>query len=333
MAAIFATEYAGLPAWALESEYLRVVMIPEYGGKIVSLYDRRVDYEWLVTARHPLTPPAYGSIFVEQDMSGWDEMFPTINACSYPVPGLYHQRQLPDHGEAWTLPWSISDPIQISEGMDPFAHTLPGGQKLVLSLEGRILPYHLSRSAWFEKPDCLRLDYLLQNLGPEPVQALWAAHPQFAASADTRILLPETVKEVVNVSHGRTWGEEGVLYPWPEAVSQDGRTWQLDSIGTLENRDCRKFYIPAGQSVSWVGLSQPRHGCSLHMRWQSTELPYLGIWVDEGAFNPKPAAALEPSNGFYDNLAVAVQNRRALLLQPGESQSWSLCVQLSIGES
>ena len=53
-------------------------------------------------------PAAYGATFVEQDMAGWDEMFPTILACAYPGPGPHHGAALPDHGEAWSLPWEVT---------------------------------------------------------------------------------------------------------------------------------------------------------------------------------------------------------------------------------
>jgi len=57
------------------------------------------------TGNRPFKPVAYGAVFVDQDMSGWDEMFPTINACTYPAPSPYAGITLPDHGEVWVLPW------------------------------------------------------------------------------------------------------------------------------------------------------------------------------------------------------------------------------------
>ena len=83
--------WQGLDAWTLASPDLRVVTIPSLGAKLVSLLDRRSGREWLVTAAdRPLQPVPYGALFHEQDMSGWDEMFPTIVACAYPGPGEHH---------------------------------------------------------------------------------------------------------------------------------------------------------------------------------------------------------------------------------------------------
>src|SRR5581483_1530299 len=106
MREIHKTTWHGFDAWELESEALRVVIVPELGAKIVSLFDKLAAYEWLVAPMRPPRAVEYGAIFVEQDMSGWDEMMPTIDACAYPVPGAYANRYLPDHGEVWSLPWT-----------------------------------------------------------------------------------------------------------------------------------------------------------------------------------------------------------------------------------
>jgi hypothetical protein len=102
-----AATWHGMPALVLESELLRVVVVPQLGAKLVSLFDRRNRYEWLIGPARPLRPVAYGSPFVEQDMSGWDEMFPTIDACALPAAGGTQGPWLPDHGEVWALPWAV----------------------------------------------------------------------------------------------------------------------------------------------------------------------------------------------------------------------------------
>ncbi len=314
MSAVKQTTYQGFAAWALESEHLLAIVIPELGGKIISLVDKRAGYEWLVQPRRPLKPPTYGASFVEGDMSGWDEMFPTINPCSYPIPGAYAGRWLPDHGEVWSLPWSVQSADQGC---------------LKLSVDGRALPYRLNRSAALIEPNALKLKYEVVNTGREPFYYLWAAHPQLNADEHSQILLPEEVSEVVNVLPLPAWGEPGLRYRWPETRSLDGKLRQLDRIGPVDRRDCRKFYLPPEKPVRWAALNHQRSGCSLKLEWSPLELPYLGIWVDEGAYNSAPAAALEPSNGYYDSLVVAVRQERAMRIAPGASQGWSLTIRLT----
>jgi hypothetical protein len=107
-------------------------------------------------------------------------------------------------------------------------------------------------------------------------------------------------------------------------------SWKLDRIGAPERADCRKFYLPPDFGAGWAGLTNLRSGCSLKMEWSPSELPYLGIWVDEGAYNSASVAALEPSTGYYDSLLTAMQNGRISRVAPGEEQRWCLSIRLLV---
>ncbi len=52
------------------------------------------------------------------------------------------------------------------------------------------------------------------------------------------------------------------------------------------------------------------------------ELPYLGIWFDRGAYSREPVIALEPSTGYYDSLATAVELGRVPRLEVGVPFEW-----------
>ncbi len=308
-------DWAGWPAWRLENDTLRVVIIPELGAKIVSLFDKQAGREWLAKPRRPFKTAPYGATFTDYDLSGWDEMFPTIVACDYPAPGPFRGKKLPDHGEAWALPWRV-------ETADD--------RKLALSVQGQALPYRLQRTAELVSPGTLRLSYELVNLGSEPFVYLWAAHPLFAVDRDTRILLPPEVTGLVNVVAGPPWGEAGARYPWPAAKDQTGRTWWLDRVGPTSNRDCRKFYIPPETSSGWVKLEQTQSGHGLRLAWSAEQIPYMGLWIDEGAYSAEPVAAPEPASAFYDSLAKAWDLERASLLEPARPHHWEVTV--GVGE-
>lgn len=308
MAELVKTSWHNFPVVGLENDLMRVLIVPELGAKIVSLLDKAHDFEWLVPPMRPLQKAGYGADFVSQDMSGWDEMMPTIVACTNAGAAF------PDHGEIWSIPWKVQE----------------AASEVVLSVAGRALPYQFTRSATLVTPDCLELRYTVKNTGTTAFHYLWAAHPQFNADADTRIVLPPEVKQMVNVMDGdSTWGASGALYDWPEAKPRDGRVWRLDQVRAAQNQACRKFYLPPEQSVSWAALVHPGLRCQIHLSWSPDDSPYLGLWVDEGRYNSLPVAALEPSNAYYDSLEQAVRNGRAPLLEPGIDQTWKLQVKLS----
>jgi galactose mutarotase-like enzyme len=307
MTDIQAVTWHGFPAIALESMRMRVVIVPNLGAKIVSIYDTANQHEWLVPPMRPLKQTAYGADFVSQDMSGWDEMAPTI------VPCAYQGAILPDHGEVWSILWQI----------------LSSENGLIASVSGLALPYRLTRSASFVAPDCLELRYTIHNTGPAAFPYLWAAHPQFAADPHTRLVLPPEVTQMVNViDNDPVWGEAGALRPWPAAADRQGRLFHLDRVRPAETKACRKFYVPPEQSIGWATLVHEGKGCQLRLDWSPEKLPYLGLWVDEGVYNNLPVAAFEPSNAYYDSLARALDHGRISILEPGELQEWTVRISL-----
>lgn len=329
-------------AISLEGGGLRAVFVPDVGAKMVSLMDTEHDYEWLVdSGDRPLRPVEYGATFTDQDMSGWDEMFPTITQCRYPGGGRHAGVSLPDHGEVWCLRWTAT---RTDSGAS--CAVSDGGDSIVFIVEGRALPYRLTRKVSLSVGATggvrvigaaraaganreLRLEYEVTNLGQDPLVYLWAAHPQFVAGPDTQILLPDEINEVCNVLPSERWGPVGTRYAWPEAVDRTGKVWRLDRVGPEAARDCRKFYVPPEQQVDHAGLKCHKTGRQLVMSWSAEKTPYLGLWIDEGCYNTVSTVALEPASGYFDSLETAAGLGRTPVLQPGESHEWLLTVRLS----
>ena len=302
---ILNTSWFNFPAITLENERILVTIVPDLGAKIVSLFDKIHRHEWLVPPMRPPQKTEFGAEFVSQDMGGWDEMMPTI------IPCTWNGRVLPDHGEVWNVPWQVE--------------SLAG--EVALSVKGKTLPYELKRSAVLTTPGCLELRYSLIHNGSTPFPYLWAAHPQFVVGLQTRIVFPPEVKQVVNVVvQDAMWGNPGDRHAWPTAVAANGQSLNLDRVRSIEHHACRKFYVPPEQSVGWAGLVDEESGCELHLSWSPTDLPYLGLWVDEGAYQTHPVAAPEPTTAYYDSLETAIRNGKAPILNPGEEKHWTLNV-------
>src|SRR5438132_11215454 len=103
---------------------------PERGGRITSL---RLDGEELLDQGIGVDQPTAKS-FVEGGAWGWDEI----------VPNLEPTDELPDHGEAWRLPWEGLD-----EGM--------------MRCRGRMGPWELQRR--IELDDAVKVAYQYRNVG------------------------------------------------------------------------------------------------------------------------------------------------------------------------
>jgi galactose mutarotase-like enzyme len=311
------TTWYSQPAWALESDELRVITVPGMGAKIVSIFNKVADYEWLLgPADRPFKPVDYGASFVDQDMSGWDEMFPTINACHYPLDGPYKNAALPDHGEVWALPWERVEAAPAA---------------LAFQVSGRALPYRLTRTMSLPDAQTLRLDYAVENTGDVQLAGLWAAHPQFTAPPATAIRLPDSTDTVIAVQPLGDWCPVGTRLQWPVATAPEDQRIRLDRVTSAQAQTSRKVYLPPDDPVSWARLIETDANHWLHMAWDVSRVPYLGIWVDEGRYNPALTIAFEPSTGFYDDLSLASEKGRVPSLAPGDTSEWSITVQVGAG--
>lgn len=309
----------GQEAVVLENDLVRVVVAPDLGAKIVSLFDKRAECEWLVgPGARTLKKVEYGAEFVSQDMSGWDEMFPTIVACNYPAPGEGFGISLPDHGEVWPLTWA-PEPA--------------GRNEIRFSVTGRALQYRLWRTLSFSAPDILQLDYQVENLSQEAMPYLWSAHPQFESGGDLEIVLPRQVKEVCStISAEWGWGDPETRFAWPEALNLQGKKVPINLVGPRNLKSARKFFVLPDSPVSWAGLVRRPGQEWLRLEWDPGLVPYLGIWVDEGRISHESVVALEPMTGFYDSLAIAWEKELVSVLEPGATQTWSLSVALGTGQ-
>jgi hypothetical protein len=117
---------------------------PERGGRITSL---RLDGEELLDQGIGVDQPTAEG-FVEGGAFGWDEM----------VPNLEPTDTLPDHGEAWRLPWEV-----LEDG--------------AMRCRGRLVPWELSRR--MQLGDDVEVFYTYRNVGSSPHAAYWCAHPLF----------------------------------------------------------------------------------------------------------------------------------------------------------
>jgi hypothetical protein len=133
---------------------------PERGGRITSV---RLDGEELLDQGIGVDEPAAPG-FVEGGAWGWDEMVPTVDATD----------RLPDHGEAWRLPWEVGTTTSRS---------------VVMSCTGRVVSWELVRRIELAL-DSVRVSYTYTNRGREPHHAYWCAHPLFKFERGMEIGLP-----------------------------------------------------------------------------------------------------------------------------------------------
>jgi galactose mutarotase-like enzyme len=313
------TTVSGLPAIALRTEEIEVVVVPTVGMKLTNLRRLR-GREWLWrNEQMPLALPLTDASFVETaDSGGWDECFPTVGPS--PIPGApAGTPQLPDHGELWSASWTSS------------AYDHAGGVTLAAAADGRLLPYQFHRELTLDRRDpVVRLSYRLKSTGNSPFPWLWSAHPLLNVQPGSTLEIPSLRQVRVGAVHGLPELSVGDIVSWPEAFGgRDGRfVFPDDGAWAV------KLFGDVGQSGRMV-LTDPRRGEQLEMTVHPEEVPQVGLWINNHGWAPPGRTpyynlGLEPAIGAPDSLDDAVREwNLARTLEPGEERSWGVEVRLA----
>jgi len=265
------------------------------GARIVSL--RSDDgFEWLLPSE-PTAAAGPGQPFVREGMGGWDEVAPTVQV----DPDLLDSRGrplpvLPDHGDVWNVPWTVGratpNHLEASVGMG----SLPIKLERTISATG----------------SGLRLDYRASTTSKVPVPLLWCAHPQFTAGPGTAVEL-ESLGRPIAPALVEMYPGEGVRREFPA-----GDMHRRLPAGT----SLKAFVDPLVKADAAV-LRHPS-GQSLRLAWDPSQLPYLGLFWDNGEFTPGPVLAVEPSTAWGERLSTAVSQGMAPTVSMDQPVNWHL---------
>jgi hypothetical protein len=168
------------------------------GGRITSL---RLDGHELLDQGIGIDEPSHHN-FVKAGAWGWDEMVPTVDPARYPGPGAWAGVELPDHGEAWRLPWSLLEATTSSATME---------------CTGAALPWRLRRRIEL-MTRAVRVEYSYGNYGEHAMYAYWCSHILFRYEAGM-------VVEGVDGFAPPPPGTSSKLHLRPGSTSSAGLAW------------------------------------------------------------------------------------------------------------
>lgn len=300
---VFSAREQGYDVTGLRTAKAELAMVPELGGRVISLRNRRTGREWCWHQERKdwLWPNAAGDDFGGSPQAGIDECVPTVAACEW------RGRRIPDHGEVWFQRWTLD------------AQELAAG-RLTATVPLTVSPFVFVRTIRAEA-DGFAFDYALTNTGAEEEEFLWSLHPLLTIQPGDRLELPAEIRELrLNgglgdrpILHGETWS-----YPAPFS---DVRLDRLEAPGMP--RGCVKAFagpLHEGRAA----LVNEAAGDRIELRWDPGENPFLGLWLNRGhgGFHH---VALEPTNGAPDGLDEAVTGwRRFGRLAAGATARWSV---------
>ncbi|MGB2579109.1 galactose mutarotase-like enzyme [Elusimicrobium simillimum] len=309
------SKYKNIPSIILENDFIYTEFLPSYGCKMVSLKNKKTDKEFLFQQNtDTLEVPPYGAPFNKYDSSGYDEVFPSIDRAPYPD-GQYEGVIIPDHGEIWAMPWTISEESDYG---------------FTATVKSKTLPYIFTRTIVLKNNE-VHFNYTVKNTSlTEPFKFIWALHALLACSPKTKILTPDTLNQIMTVEHGtQTLGPWGTLHSYPLTTSVTGKTVDMSAVEPKEANNCEKFYFTAQNVDGVCGVLHADTGDKLTYKYDALQVPYLGVWKTQGGYRGDYNIALEPCTGVYDDIYTANKIKKISWVNPGGAYSWYLhmCVE------
>lgn len=297
MARITSVRAGDFDALALENDHVRVVIIPELGGRVWELTDRLRNRQWIWhRSGVSLSRVAPGSSYDDVWAGGWEELFPNDAA------GRFEGRDLPDHGEWWTASWSVV----------PTHSDFPGIRLETLTSVRRT---RCTKEVTLDG-EAITVSYRIESLESEPFHCLFKQHLAIAVTPSCRLRLPGGTVTVVDPGFGTIVGAAD-SFQWPSCTGSGGKVADLGSV-SAPSLDTREFVYVEDLRAGWCGVDDLERRASLRMAFDKAVLPFVWLFITYGGWRDCYTTVLEPCTNMPKDLDGAVRQGRSMELQPGQ---------------
>ena len=287
---VFFKEYYGVKAAVVKSDVMEMTFLPGNGGRLVSLKDRNGN-EWMAYEGDRIRYRGIdmNSSYVDADVCGMDDMFPTIDPEKAPVEsdpakgGYRCGVTYPDHGQ---IARSSFDTVYEKNGA------------LVMEYASSDL-FYAYRKTVCPAGNGITIKWNVENLCDEPFPFLWAAHCMLASEKGDRLVLPyeNGARAEIMFDGSSRYGKHGDKFSVDEGA--------ITSLGNFSDSFTYKFYfddsIPKGE-IKYV-----RKNGVLTISYDEKKLPYLGVWINNGGFKNSSCVTPEPCTLAYDTVSEATR--------------------------
>ncbi|WP_226702692.1 hypothetical protein [Microbulbifer elongatus] len=327
----------GFPAFRIQNPHLSLDIVPELGGKIISLRSGpALQTEWLwKNDRIAYQVAELGhSYTLLHDTGGVDECFPSVDSCELPQSaGEWSGLTLPDHGELYSRPWTQQE-YEITDN---------GSATLKLKHHCTTMPVVFERRLTVS-PDRgeIRFEYGVQNRSDKAVPFSWCMHPALAIAPGMKLRLPHNHQLHCSYASDNAPLVTGDLFHWPLALNGADMS-VIPDLDAHRNSDCGfaakllsntdLFDCTSGNTPAVAGLENPATGEALHFLLPPAEVPHIALWLnyhgwsgDEGA--PYFNLIIEPAVGNGDSLDTLIRRRASPLIPSLSSRAWSFNIHI-----
>lgn len=324
-------EVHGHPAVHLDSDVLRVTVLPGKGADIYAFVYKPsgIDFLWKnpVGLRPPGSDPHPDSgdaEFLWNYEGAWQELFPNAgDSCT--LDGI----ELPFHGEVATLPWEHE---VLVDGGDEVA--------VRFNVLTRRTTFRLDRVMRLRAGDpALELEETVTNVGSVPAHYTWGHHCvvgepfvedgcELLAPARTLTTPSELYEDTARLAPGQR-------RTWPMALTRAGEQVDLTYIPGPSAGSHDDVYL-TDLTGGWVAVHNPRRDLTFSLDWDPDVFRWIVNWQIYGGAVASPFMGLAYGVGiepWVDSrpLAEAVAAAAARSLGPGEQHRTVLNARVAAG--
>ena len=289
----------GFETHSLNDGEVQVTIVPELGGRVVSLCDKVSGREWmdgwLPATRRRMWKPTDPANYETGPGAGLDECLPTVLPC------VVKGKSLPDHGDLWN---------QAAELDQELSHS----GILACSWKRLSLPLAFARRIFLQN-GAVHFDYRLENLSKKCTPFQWAWHPLFTWKPGDEIKFGPRVNQCMT--------PDGKSLAWPQP--EPGRDLSRASFAKGTDQAAKVFMGPLSKGKAEISS---RKGARIAIAWPAELFPYAGIWITRGFWKGLHHWAIEPTNAPVDRLSDISKslNPSLWMLDPGEVHKWRVTV-------
>lgn len=282
----------GIEVLTGENDYIKFETVPEAGGKIISIYNKKLQKEFLWKNTNMLLKThKSGDDYDANFLGGIDELIP--NDVPETINGIHY----PDHGELWT---TILDYELMANKISLFGKLEFSGiyYKKIISMEA-------------DSP-VINIDYTIRNETLFTRNFLWKLHAALAIEEGDKLVSNAKTAKVVDHDYSRF--KRLHEFEWPFIENNDA------SVVPGKNNTVDFFYlynIEKGEMdmVSGSGSYLFRYS------YDKNIFPYQWYFASYGGFLNHYTTILEPSTGMPIIVNEAKESGQCSVLEPGEEMN------------
>jgi hypothetical protein len=279
----------GLEVIFIENEYICCAIVPQSGGKIISVFNKKLEKEFLWSNQNlELQKYTAGDAYDPNFWGGIDELLPND------IPENIDGTHFPDHGELWTtaLEYVIADNEVRLSGLLP--------------LSGLYYEKSVSIETGYPK---INLQYSITNRSAIKRHFMWKLHAALSIAGGDRVISGARKAKVADSQYSRFKFENP--FEWPLIENVDA------SIIPEVNGEMDFFYLFDIDK----GVMQLQHNNDhsvFVIEYDRAVFPFQWLFSSYGGFDGHYTAILEPCSSMPISVNDAMKSGQCSVLAPGE---------------